>query len=43
MKLQIDTPEQITYNNAVLVLTVLGGVKLEGLDRLRVKDRAIGR
>ena len=26
----------LTYANALLVLTVLGGVKLEGLDRLRV-------
>ena len=36
MKLQIDTPEQLTYSNGLLILTVLGGVKLEGLDRLRV-------
>lgn len=35
-KLHIDAPEQITYNNGFLTLTVLGGVKLEGLDRLRV-------
>ena len=36
LKLQIDNSEQITYNNSLLILTVLGGVKLEGLDRLRV-------
>lgn len=35
-KLHIDTPEQITYGNNFITLTVLGGVKLEGLDRLRV-------
>ena len=35
-KLRIDTPEQITYSNSMVILTVLGGVKLEGLDRLRV-------
>jgi hypothetical protein len=35
-KLQIENPEQIVYNNGLLILTVLGGVKLEGLDRLRV-------
>ncbi len=35
-KLHIDTPEQLVYNNGQLVLTVLGGIRLEGLDRLRV-------
>jgi DNA primase len=35
-KLQVENPEQIVYNNGLLILTVLGGVKLEGLDRLRV-------
>ena len=35
-KLQIENSEQIVYNNSLLILTVLGGVKLEGLDRLRV-------
>jgi DNA primase len=35
-KLQVENPEQIVYNNSLLILTVLGGVKLEGLDRLRV-------
>jgi hypothetical protein len=35
-KLQVENPEQIVYDNSLLILTVLGGVKLEGLDRLRV-------
>src|SRR5579872_5417462 len=35
-RLHIENPEQLIYNNGLLVLTVLGGVKLEGLDRLRV-------
>ncbi len=35
-KLHIDTPEQLTYGNGLVTLTVLGGVKLDGLDRLRV-------
>ena len=35
-KLQTDTPEQMTYSNGLLILTVLGGVRLEGLDRMRV-------
>lgn len=30
----------LTYRNALVVLTVLGGVKLEGLDRLRVTLKA---
>lgn len=38
--LQIETPEQLEYNNGLLSLTVLGGVKLEGLDRLRVTIKA---
>lgn len=29
-------PEQLIYSNGVLTLTVLGGVRLEGLDRMRV-------
>lgn len=35
-KLQIENAEQIIYNNGLLILSVLGGIKLEGLDRLRV-------
>jgi hypothetical protein len=29
-------PEALVYDNGLLILTVLGGVKLEGLDRMRV-------
>lgn len=29
-------PEQLIYGNELLLLTVLGGIKLEGLDRMRV-------
>jgi predicted transcriptional regulator len=29
-------PEQLIYTNGVLSLTVLGGIRLEGLDRMRV-------
>ena len=34
--LQISNPEQLEYENDLLKLTVLGGIKLEGLDRMRV-------
>ncbi|OEJ99354.1 hypothetical protein A8C32_09390 [Flavivirga aquatica] len=34
-KLQSDNPEQLIYENDLLKLTVLGGVRLEGLDRMR--------
>lgn len=40
LKLQIEAPEQISYDNGLLILTVLGGIKLEGLDRLRVTLKA---
>lgn len=36
IKLQINSPEELVYDNNILRLTVLGGVKLEGLDRMRV-------
>jgi len=39
-KLEIPNPEQIIYDNDILILTVLGGIKLEGLDRLRVTIKA---
>ncbi len=32
----IQNPEQLIYDNELLLLTVLGGIKLEGLDRMRV-------
>lgn len=35
-KLQADTTDQLFYDNELLQLTVLGGIKLEGLDRMRV-------
>ncbi|MEX0812447.1 MAG: hypothetical protein WD048_09550 [Chitinophagales bacterium] len=30
-----SNPEQLIYQNELLRLTVLGGIKLEGLDRMR--------
>jgi len=36
LKLQTANAEQLVYDNGLLILTVLGGVKLEGLDRMRV-------
>ena len=35
-KLQIENAEQLIYENELLQLTVLGGIKLEGQDRMRV-------
>jgi len=35
-KLQADNTDQLIYENDILQLTVLGGIKLEGLDRMRV-------
>ena len=37
MSSQINTanPDQLTYQNEILSITVLGGIKLEGLDRMR--------
>lgn len=34
--LNTETPEAITYNTEELSFTVLGGIRLEGLDRMRV-------
>ena len=34
-KFRIDNPDQLIYTNELLTITVLGGIKLEGLDRLR--------
>lgn len=36
MKLQADNTDQLIYENDILQLTVLGGIKLEGLDRMRI-------
>lgn len=35
-KLNTLNPESLIYENGLLNLTVLGGIKLEGLDRMRV-------
>ncbi|WP_188112295.1 hypothetical protein [Aquimarina sp. RZ0] len=35
MQLQTDNTDQLIYENEILQLTVLGGIKLEGLDRMR--------
>ena len=35
-KLQIDNTDQLIYANEILELTVLGGIRLEGLDRMRI-------
>lgn len=35
-KINITNPEAITYNTEELGYTILGGIRLEGLDRLRV-------
>lgn len=35
-KINTTNPESLLYDNGQLKLTVLGGVKLEGLDRMRV-------
>jgi len=34
--LSVIDPQQIEYSNELLQITIMGGVKLEGLDRLRV-------
>lgn len=34
--LVINSPEELIYANDLLVLTVLGGIRLEGLDRMRI-------
>lgn len=35
-ELNTQSPDQLSYANELLTITVLGGIKLEGLDRLRV-------
>jgi hypothetical protein len=35
MQIDFKNPEQLTYSNDMLTITVLGGIKLEGLDRMR--------
>lgn len=36
MQINFNNPEQLIYENEILQLTVLGGIKLDGLDRMRV-------
>ncbi|MDE1191196.1 MAG: hypothetical protein PW786_03530 [Arachidicoccus sp.] len=36
LKLNISNPEAITYRTEEIAYTILGGIRLEGLDRLRV-------
>lgn len=36
LKINIANPEAITYNTEEISYTILGGIRLEGLDRLRV-------
>jgi len=36
LKINTTNPEAITYNTEELAYTILGGIRLEGLDRLRV-------
>ena len=36
---EIESPEQLHYQDAHLAITVMGGIKLEGLDRMRVTLR----
>lgn len=33
-----DNPDQLIYDNEELELTILGGIRLEGLDRMRVLE-----
>jgi len=33
---KVHASEHLQYQNDMLILTVLGGIKLEGLDRMRV-------
>ena len=35
-KLQSENTDQLIYTNELLELTVLGGIRLDGLDRMRV-------
>ena len=38
-KIDSSNPEAITYNTEELAYTILGGIRLEGLDRLRVTTK----
>lgn len=36
LKIDVSNPEAITYITEEISYTILGGIRLEGLDRLRV-------
>lgn len=36
LKINTTNPEAITYQTEEIAYTILGGIRLEGLDRLRV-------
>lgn len=38
--IDITNPEQLIYDNSLIKLTVLGGIKIEGLDRMRATLKA---
>ena len=38
--LDTSNPDQLEYNNSLIKLTVLGGIKVEGLDRMRATLKA---
>ena len=39
-ELNTTNPDSLTYQNEILKLTALGGIRLEGLDRMRVTLKA---
>jgi hypothetical protein len=39
-ELNTTNNEQIIYNNSLIKLTVLGGIKIEGMDRMRATLKA---
>lgn len=40
-KLNTSNPEHITYEHPPLDIAVLGGIRLEGLDRMRVMFQTV--
>jgi hypothetical protein len=38
--LNTENPQQLIYSNSILTLTLLGGIRLEGLDRMRATVKA---
>ena len=39
-ELNTQNPEQLMYDNGIIKFTALGGIKLEGLDRMRATLKA---